>query len=109
MGVMRAIGFFGSDLRLVLWVEIIALGIISLFSGFLLAWVLSHAASLLSFSWFPSFEIFLNNGRLSVLYLPLTIFINVILVFIVLITAVLSPSFHASKKHLPSLLSGDFI
>jgi len=107
MGVMRAIGFYGGDLRLVLWVEIVALGAISLLAGFLLAWILSRAAALLSFSWFPSFEIFLKEGRLSVLFLPETVFLNVILIFIVLITAVLFPSFSVSKKHLPCLLSGE--
>jgi ABC-type antimicrobial peptide transport system permease subunit len=107
MGVMRAIGFYGGDLRLVLWVEIVALGAISLFAGFLLAWILSRAAALLSFSWFPSFEIFLKEGRLSVLFLPETVFLNVVLIFIVLITAVLFPSFYVSKKHLPCLLSGE--
>jgi ABC-type lipoprotein release transport system permease subunit len=107
MGVMRSIGFYGRDLRLVLWTEVIALGFLSLAAGFFLAWVLSRAASLLSFSWFPSFEIFLKNGKLSVLYLPKTIFVNVILVFIVLVAAVIFPSVRASKKHLPSLLSGD--
>jgi ABC-type lipoprotein release transport system permease subunit len=107
MGVMRAIGFFGSDLRFVLWIEIIALGVISVFSGFLLAWILSRAATLLSFSWFPSFEIFLKDGSLSVLYLPGTVFFNVLLIFIILVTAVLLPSFRVSKKHLPSLLSGE--
>ena len=107
MGVMRAIGFYGGDLRYVLWTEVIGLGVVSLLAGFLLAWLLSQAASLLSFSWFPSFDIFLKNGKLSVLYLPKTIFINIMLVFLVLVIAALFPSFRASRKHLPSLLSGE--
>jgi ABC-type lipoprotein release transport system permease subunit len=107
MGVMRAIGFYGRDLRLVLWVEVIVLGVISLFAGFLLACVLSRAASLLSFSWLPSFEIFMKNGKLSVIYLPDTVFINVTLIFLVLVFAVFFPSLRASKKHLPALLSGE--
>ena len=107
MGVMRAIGFYGGDLRLVLWTEITALGLFSLFAGFIFAWFLSRITSLLSFSWFPSFEIFLKNGKLSVLYLPSTILFNVVLIFIVLAAAVMLPSLRASKKHLPSLLSGE--
>jgi ABC-type lipoprotein release transport system permease subunit len=107
MGVMRSIGFYGGDLRLVLWVEVITLGIISLIAGFFLAWFLSRAASLLSFSWFPSFEIFLKKGRLSVLYLPRTIIINVALIFLVLAAAAVFPSFRASKKKLTALLSGE--
>ena len=107
MGVMRSIGFYGGDLRLVLWVEVIALGIIALAVGFFAAWFLSRAALLLSFSWFPSFEIFLKKGKLSVLYLPKTIIVNVALIFLVLIAASLFPSFRASKKKLTALLSGE--
>ncbi|WP_461247897.1 ABC transporter permease [Treponema sp. R6D11] len=87
MGIMRAIGFYGGDLRLVLWTEVIALGIISLCAGFLLAVLISGAASFVSFSWFPSFEIFQKNGKLSVLYLPKTVLINVALVCITRICA----------------------
>jgi len=107
MGIMRAIGFYGGDLRLVLWTEVIALGIISLSAGFLLAGFLSGMASFVSFSWFPSFEIFQKNGKLSVLYLPKTVFFNVVLVFIVLICAAFFPSLRASKRNLPALLSGE--
>jgi len=109
MGIMRAIGFYGGDLRLVLWTEVIALGIISLCAGFLLASVLSGAASFVSFSWFPSFEIFQKNGKLSVLYLPKTVLINVALVFAVLICAAFFPSLKASKRNLLALLSGEAI
>ncbi|MDR2942566.1 MAG: FtsX-like permease family protein [Treponema sp.] len=107
MGIMRAIGFYGGDLRLVLWTEVIALGIISLFAGFLLAGFLSGTASFVSFSWFPSFEIFQKNGKLSVLYLPKTVLFNVALVFVTLICAAFFPSFRASKINLPALLSGE--
>jgi putative ABC transport system permease protein len=107
MGIMRAIGFYGSDLRLVLWTEVIALGIISLIAGFLLARVLSWALSLFSFSWFPSFEIFMKNGSLAALYLPGTVLVNVVSIFLVLFIAALFPSFRVSGKNLPALLSGE--
>jgi putative ABC transport system permease protein len=107
MGIMRAIGFYGGDLRLVLWTEVIALGIISLCAGFALALLLSGLSSLISFSWFPSFEIFQKNGKLSVLYLPKTVLLNVALVFAVLICAAFFPSIKASKRNLPALLSGE--
>jgi ABC-type lipoprotein release transport system permease subunit len=107
MGVMRAIGFYGSDLRLVLWTEAITLGVISLTLGFLFAWVLGKAASILSFEWFPSFEIFLKNGKLPVLYLPKTVVFNMILTILVLIAAVVFPSVRASRKNIPVLLSGE--
>jgi ABC-type antimicrobial peptide transport system permease subunit len=107
MGVMRSIGFYGGDLRMVLWIEIFLLGVVSLLAGFFLAWLLSRALSLLSFSWFPSFEIFQKNGKLTVLYLPKTVFFNAVLVFLMLICSVFFPSLKASKKKLPALLSGE--
>jgi len=107
LGTMRIIGFYGSDLRLVLWIEVLVIGIISLIAGFLLAQVLSWVVSLFSFSWFPGFEIFMKDGKLLPLYLPKTIIVNILLVFIVLLVMALLPSIHASRKNLPELLSGE--
>jgi ABC-type lipoprotein release transport system permease subunit len=107
LGIMRIIGFYGGDLRMVLWTEILVIGFISLIAGFILAQILSWAVSLLSFSWFPSFEIFMKNGKLLPLYLPKTIFVNILLVFIVLFAMALLPSIQASRKNLPGLLSGE--
>ena len=107
MGVMRAIGFFGGDLRTVLWTEVFILGIVSVFAGFLLSVVFSIAASFISFEWFPSFEIFLRSGKLTAKYIPQTIVNNIILTLLVLAAAVIIPSIRASKKNLPSLLSGE--
>jgi putative ABC transport system permease protein len=107
LGTMRIIGFYGSDLRLVLWTEVLVIGIISLIAGFILAQILSWAVSLLSFSWFPSFEIFMKDGKLLPLYLAGTMFVNILLVFIVLFVMALLPSIRASRKNLPGLLSGE--
>ena len=107
LGTMRAIGFYGADLRLVLWVEVIAVGTISLIAGFILAGILSWGVSLMSFAWFPSFEIFMRDGRLTALYLPGTILTNVGSVFLLLFMVTLFPSFRASRKNLPGLLSGE--
>jgi len=107
LGTMRAIGFYGADLRLVLWVEVIGVAIISLIAGFILARVLSWGISLMSFAWFPSFEIFMRDGRLTALYLPGTMLINVVSVFLLLFAVVVFPSFYASRKNLPGLLSGE--
>jgi ABC-type antimicrobial peptide transport system permease subunit len=107
LGVMRALGFYGSDLRLVLWAEIFAVGIISLIAGFLFALILNWLVSFLSFSWFPSFEIFMKNGKLEALYLPKTMLVNAASLFLVLFAMALFPSFLASKKNLPGLLSGE--
>jgi ABC-type antimicrobial peptide transport system permease subunit len=107
MGTMRVIGFYGGDLRLVLLSEIVVLGFISLIIGFMLAGVLSWAASFLSFSWFPSFDIFLRNGRLSAMYLPGTILINILTIIIILFMVALPASFRVTQKNLPKLLSGE--
>jgi ABC-type lipoprotein release transport system permease subunit len=107
MGTMRVIGFHGGDLRLVLLSEIIVLGLISLIAGFIFARVLSWAVSFLSFSWFPSFEIFLKNGKLTAMYLPGTILINIFTIFIILFMVALPISFRVTKKNLPNLLSGE--
>ena len=107
MGIMRTIGFYGRDLRLVLWTEIITLGIISLALGFVLAWLMTRAVSLVSFSWFPGFEIFLRNGRLRALFLLKTMAIDIVSIFILLLAASVFPAFRASRKDLPALLSGE--
>jgi putative ABC transport system permease protein len=107
LGVMRAIGFYGKDLRVVLWTEIFILGFISLIAGFILALALNWAASFLSFSWFPGFEIFLKAGKLKAMYLPQTMLINAALLFFVLLTLTLIPSILVFRKKLPELLMGN--
>jgi ABC-type lipoprotein release transport system permease subunit len=107
LGIMRAVGFYGGDLRGVLWTEAGALGAASLAAGFLLALVLSFCLSLVSFSWFPSFEIFMSGGKLTSLFLPKTMLINIASVFAALFAAVWFPAFAASRKPLPLLLSGE--
>jgi len=109
IGIMRAIGFHGRDMGLVLWTEIIVLGIISMIAGFVLANILSWAVSLHSFSWFPGFEIFMHNGKLRPLYLPSTLLINIVLILIILLVLAFFPSFRVTRKELPQLLSGEFI
>jgi len=107
MGVMRVIGFYGSDLRMVLWSEVFVIGVVSLAVGFLLALILGWAVSLMSFSWFPGFDIFLRNGRLMPLYSIVTTLTNIVFIIIMLAVMALFPSFRASRKNLPGLLSGE--
>jgi ABC-type lipoprotein release transport system permease subunit len=106
LGIMRAIGFYGGDLRQVLWTEILALGLIALAGGFVFALILSWAVSFVSFSWFPSFEIFLKDGKLTPLYVRRTMIINIVSIFVLLFAAVWLPALRSSKKPLPELLSG---
>ena len=107
MGIMRVIGFYGGDIRLVLWTEIIILGLISIIAGFSLARLLSLAVSFLSFSWFPGFEIFLKNERLIATYEINSTLINITSIFIILIMMSFVPSFLVSRKNLPALLAGE--
>jgi len=107
LGVMRVIGFLGSDLQLILWSEVFFMGLISLAAGFALAHVFNWVISLMSFSWFPGFEIFLKDGRLKAIYLPGTMLTNIAFIYIVLFIMALFPSFRASRKNLPGLLSGE--
>jgi ABC-type antimicrobial peptide transport system permease subunit len=107
IGIMRAIGFYGGDLRQVLWTEVLFLGIISLVSGFAAAGFFGWAISFMSFSWFPGFEIFMTNGRLTALYVPGTMLINIVSVFLALFAAAMVPAFRSSRKHLSALLTGD--
>jgi ABC-type lipoprotein release transport system permease subunit len=109
LGIMRAIGFHESDVVQVLILETLELGVISLAAGFVFALIVNWGLSFLSFSWFPSFEIFLRKGRLSALYLPVTTLINVAALFAILLASVWVPSFRSSRNSLPRMLtSGSF-
>ncbi|GHU80909.1 hypothetical protein FACS189468_2030 [Spirochaetia bacterium] len=106
IGTMRAIGFYEGDVRYILVTETICLGFVSLIAGFIFARLLSWGLSFLSFSWFPSFEIFMRNGKLTALYIPGTVLINALAVFCMLFLAVWFPVFRSSRKPLPQMLSG---
>jgi ABC-type lipoprotein release transport system permease subunit len=109
LGTMRAIGFYEADVVLMLVLETVELGLLSLAAGFVFARLVNWGLGFLSFSWFPSFEIFLHKGRLSALYLPKTTFVNMAALFAILLTAVWFPAFRVSQNPLPKMLtSGSF-
>ena len=107
LGVMRVIGFYSSDLGLVLRTEIAALAVISLIFGFLFAWIMTKFIAILSFSWFPGFEIFMKNGKLSAIFLQKTMLLNIFSIVLILFAASYATVFRASRKSLPGLLSGE--
>lgn len=109
IGIMITIGFAGTDLRLVLLTEMILLGIISLVLGYIFSFILSWAASFISFSWLPSFDIFMKNGKLFPLYRSSTTLVNVIIIFLMLFFLTLFPSLRITRKKIPALLSGEAI
>jgi putative ABC transport system permease protein len=106
LGTMRVIGFQGSDIRSILVIETLGLGIFSLISGFVLAGFLGWAARFVPLSWFPSITIFMKDGKLTALYLPKTMMTNIAAIFCALIVAVWVPAFRSSRKPLPGMLYG---
>ncbi|MDR2633882.1 MAG: FtsX-like permease family protein [Treponema sp.] len=106
LGTMRAIGFYGADIRLILILETFGLALVSLAAGMLLALFFQWLVTFISFSWFPSFEIFLDNGRLATLYVPRTVAVNILAIFISLFLAALVPVYRSSRESLPDMLSG---
>jgi ABC-type lipoprotein release transport system permease subunit len=106
LGTMRAIGFHGGDIRFVLTLETLGLALVSLASGMLLALSLQWAVTFIPFSWFPSFDIFLEDGKLRTLYLPRTMALNILAVFASLFLAALLPVYRSSRDPLPGMLSG---
>jgi len=105
-GTMRAIGFYESDVRFILELEIICMAVFSVIAGFVLALFINWGLSYTSFGWVPGFEIFLQNGRLNAMYLPGTIVVNILAVLCMLAIAIWGPIFRNSRNPLPEMLSG---
>jgi ABC-type antimicrobial peptide transport system permease subunit len=106
LGTMRAIGFYGADIRFILILETFGLALVSLAAGVFLVLLFQWLVGFISFSWFPSFEIFLENGKLKTLYLPRTVTVNILAIFISLFLAALVPIYRTSREPLPGMLTG---
>jgi ABC-type antimicrobial peptide transport system permease subunit len=106
LGTMRAIGFYGADIRFVLLLETSGLALVSLAAGMLLVLLLQWVVTFIPFTWFPSFEIFLSDGKLNTLFLPRTMAVNTLAIFASLFSVALAPVFGASRESLPVMLSG---
>ncbi|MDR1288415.1 MAG: ABC transporter permease [Treponema sp.] len=106
LGTMRAIGFYESDVTHVLVLEVFGLGFLSLAGGFAAARVIVWGLGFLSFSWFPSFEIFMKDDRLTALYRLPAMLANVAVLFCMLFAAVWFPAFRFVRSPLPRLLQG---
>jgi ABC-type antimicrobial peptide transport system permease subunit len=106
IGTMRAIGFYEVDIRHIMIMETLCLGIISLVAGFVFASILSFLLTLVPASWFPSFEIFMKNGKLIALYNPKTMLLNIAAVFCMLFPAIFFPAVRVSRLPLPQMLTG---
>lgn len=106
IGTMMALGFYGSDIRIILLFETMCLGFISLVAGFILSSIAAWGLSFFQFASIPSFEIFTKDGSLVPLYQIQTILINVLAVFCILFPAVWFPVHRSSKGSLPDMLAG---
>ncbi|MDR2072000.1 MAG: ABC transporter permease [Spirochaetaceae bacterium] len=105
-GTMRAIGFYESDLRTILQMELCMAALFAMATGFILALFINQILSYTSFNWFPGFEVFMRNGRIQALYIPETMACNVLAVLFMLILAVRGPIFRNSRSPLPDMLAG---
>ena len=108
-GTMRAIGFYEADLRYVLFLEMAVMALFSMSSGFFLGLAINWFFSAISFSWFPGFEIFTQNGRLAARYLPGTIVVNIVITGLMLALAIGGQIYRNSRNPLPEMLSGGSI
>jgi ABC-type antimicrobial peptide transport system permease subunit len=106
IGTMRAIGFYEADIRHIMIMETLCLGIISLIVGFIFARILSFLLTLAPTSWFPSFEIFMKDGKLIAIYNPKTMLINIAAVLCMLFPAIFFPAARSSRLPLPQMLTG---
>jgi ABC-type antimicrobial peptide transport system permease subunit len=106
LGTMRAIGFYGADIRFILLMETLVLILVSLAAGALLALLFQWLVTFIPFTWFPSFEIFLEDGKLGTLYLPGTVVVNILAVFVSLFLAAMAPVYRSSREPLPGMLNG---
>ncbi|MCL1928748.1 MAG: FtsX-like permease family protein [Treponema sp.] len=109
MGTMRAIGFYEADLRYVLLSEMATMALFSIAAGFLLGLFINRFFSAMSFSWFPGFEIFMQNGRLSARYLPGTIVVNIVATGFMLALAIGGQIYRDSRSPLSEMLYGGSI
>jgi ABC-type lipoprotein release transport system permease subunit len=105
LGTMRAIGFKGRSIRIILVLETLMLATVSIIAGIIVSLLVNSALSCLSFDWIPSFEIFMRNGRLAARYAPASLALNAFAVYSMLIMAVWFPAFAASRQSLPDMLS----
>ncbi|MDR1095674.1 MAG: FtsX-like permease family protein [Spirochaetaceae bacterium] len=105
LGTMRAIGFKGRDIQLVLILETLMLGTVSIIAGLALSLIVNGVFSQISFTWIPSFEIFMKNGRLAAKYSATSLALNALAVYSILVVAVWFPALAASRQGLPEMLA----
>ena len=106
LGTMQAIVFSRGEIALMLMLETFILFLISLAVGYILARIAVWVISFISFSWIPSFEIFMKNGKLTGIFRVRTTLINCGVVLAVLLPAVIIPVYNTSRQPLAVVLTG---
>jgi len=106
IGTMRSLGFYAGDIQVVLVLEALFLFIISMVLGYLIAQVAVWGISFVSFSWIPSFDIFMQDGRLQAEFYMRTTLVNIGILLLILVPAVWGPAYRISRRELPDILSG---
>ena len=106
IGTLQSIGFHSQDVVFLLMMETFILFLCSLVTGFIFARLVIWIMGFVSFSMIPSFEIFMQGGRLVPVITFRTTLINSLIVLAAIIPTVALPVFSSSRKPLPQLLSG---
>jgi len=106
IGTMRSLGFQTRDVVFVLVSETLMLFAAAIILGLLLARAAAWGISFIDFTWIPSFEIFMKEGRLSAQFLWGTIVANIAILVLVLIPSVWIPAGRMASGELPELLTG---
>jgi ABC-type lipoprotein release transport system permease subunit len=106
MGTMRALGFYESDVRRILFAEVSAAGVLAILAGFLLALAGTAIVARISFSGIPGFDMFLRDGKMIPLFKGGTEIFNIAAVYCALIFAIIPGTFRMSRTELPKLLGG---
>jgi hypothetical protein len=82
------------------------MAVISMAAGFFLSMAINRILAHGSYSWFPGFEVFMQNGQLAARYQAGTIIVNIILTSCALALAIGGPIYRNSRSPLTEMLSG---
>jgi putative ABC transport system permease protein len=103
---VRVMGLSPFKVQAMLVIEYLLLFTAALVAGFALALFFSWILSLFSYSWIPSFEIFLRQGRLTADFPILLVVTNVSIMLLTTLPAIWLPAAGISRAGLAGILQG---
>jgi putative ABC transport system permease protein len=106
MGTMRTIGFRRREIMSILTTETLFLGTISVVTGLCLAFLTCVFIQHPSLDFLPGLEIMLAKNKLTVVFTPLVMTVNVVVIYLLLIIAAGIPAYQVSKLPLPEMIRG---